>query len=230
MEPAQKRQRVAATTMQLVSLLPKEVQAGVLMWAMEPTPTAALVKAAVGDMYGEQRWWTTVVGKDTGYQKYLNYHTPCIRLWARVVDMLQDGTLAWKWSQTNVFLNKSSNVHVRGAWEDLQLEVAIRMYISRKPPNDKYMADGVREVRRNPRFRELYVNVTPPGYITQCFNSAHGRAVLAQLDSCHFQLQWSPSDTIRSKWLYGYCKNDRKVCNEACEQLLDLRGAILAAL
>ena len=47
MEPAQKRQRTAATTMQRISLLPKEVQAGILMLAME-TPTAAIMKAAIG--------------------------------------------------------------------------------------------------------------------------------------------------------------------------------------
>ena len=55
MEPAQKRQRVAATTMQRISLLPKELQAGILMSAMEPTPTATIVKAAIGNAYGEQR-------------------------------------------------------------------------------------------------------------------------------------------------------------------------------
>ena len=225
MEPAQKRQRVAATTMQLVSLLPKEVQAGVLMWAMEPTPTAALVKAAVGDMYGEQRWWTTAVAKDAGYQKYLKCHTPCIRLWARVADMLPDGSLAWKWSETNVFLNKSGRLHVRGDWEDLQLEMAARMTLGKKSPKiDKYLADGVREVRRNPRFRELYVNVTPPGYLTQCFDSVRCSVVLANVESCHFRLEWSPMAANHSMWLYGHCKGDREVCIEACKQRLVLLG------
>ena len=73
MESPQKRQRTAATTMQRISLLPKEVQSGILMLAMEPT---ALVKAAIGDRYGEQRWWADVVGKDHGHQKYLNRYTP----------------------------------------------------------------------------------------------------------------------------------------------------------
>ena len=95
MEPAQKRQRTAATSMQRVCELPKELQVGVLMWAIEPTPTAAIMKAAIGNAYGEQRWWACVVGKDHGYQKYLNYHTPCHRLWARVLDVLHDGRLAW---------------------------------------------------------------------------------------------------------------------------------------
>ena len=61
MEPAQKRQRTAATTMQRISLLPKEVQAGILMLALEPTPTAAIMKAAIGDAYGETGWWADVV-------------------------------------------------------------------------------------------------------------------------------------------------------------------------
>ena len=82
MEPAQKRQRTAATTMQRISLLPKELQGHILMLAIE-TPTAAIVKAAIGNAYGEQRWWADVVGKGKGYQKFLNYHTPCIRLGSR---------------------------------------------------------------------------------------------------------------------------------------------------
>ena len=67
MEPAQKRRRTAATTMQRVCELPKELQAGILMWAMEPTPTSAIVKAAVGDAHGEPRWWATLLGRDKGH-------------------------------------------------------------------------------------------------------------------------------------------------------------------
>ena len=51
MEPTQKRQRVAATTMQRVGLLPKELQGRILMLAIE-APSAAVVKAAIGDAYG----------------------------------------------------------------------------------------------------------------------------------------------------------------------------------
>ena len=70
MEPAQKRQRPAATTMQRLSLLPKEVQAGVLMWAMEPTPTAAIMKAAIGNAYGETGWWADILSEDDGFQAF----------------------------------------------------------------------------------------------------------------------------------------------------------------
>ena len=99
MEPAQKRQRTAATTMQRISMLPKEVQAGILMLAMEPTPTAAIMKAAIGNEHGMPRWaWATTVGKDHGHQKYLNRHTHCHRLWARALEVRHDGSLAWKWS------------------------------------------------------------------------------------------------------------------------------------
>ena len=80
MEPSQKCQRTAATTMQRISLLPKELQAGILMWAMEPTPTAAIMKAAIGDAYGETEWGMAMVNRDDGFQKYLNYHTHCHRL------------------------------------------------------------------------------------------------------------------------------------------------------
>ena len=133
MEPAQKRQRTAATTMQLVSLLPKEVQVGVLMWAMEPTPTAAIVKTAIGDKHGEQRWWADIVGKDHGHQKYLNRHTHCHRLWSRALEVRPDGSLAWKWSETNVFVNQTGRAHVRGVWADLENEVAIRRNVRGEP-------------------------------------------------------------------------------------------------
>ena len=85
MEPAQKRQRCETSTMQHIGLLPREVRAKILAWAMEPTPSAALVKAAIGDMYGNPGWWATKVGPDRGHQRFLNYRTPCLRLWARAL-------------------------------------------------------------------------------------------------------------------------------------------------
>ena len=147
MEPAQKRQRTAATTMQRVCELPKELQAGILMWAMEPTPSATLMKAAIGDAYGEQSWWATVVGKDHGHQKYLNRHTHCHRLWARALEVRHDGSLAWKWSETNVFVNQSGRAHVRGVWADLENEVAIRRNVRGEPPIDQYVSGVARELR-----------------------------------------------------------------------------------
>ena len=105
MEPAQRRQRTAATTMQRISLLPKELQAKILMLAIE-TPTAAVMKAAIGNEYGMWRgWWAPAVGEDNGYQKYLNRHTHCHMLWARALEVRHDGSLAWKLSETNVFVN-----------------------------------------------------------------------------------------------------------------------------
>ena len=53
MEPAQKRQRCEMSAMRRMGLLPREVQAKILAWAMELTPSAALVKAAIGDRYGD---------------------------------------------------------------------------------------------------------------------------------------------------------------------------------
>ena len=139
MEPVQKRQRVAATTMQLVSLLPKEVQDNILTWAMEPTPTAVIMKTAIGNKYGCPRWWrATTIARDRGYQKFLNRHTPCRVLWARVLEVRPDGSLAWKWSETNVFVNLTGGIHVRGAWADLENEAAIRRNIRRKPPSSMW--------------------------------------------------------------------------------------------
>ena len=182
MEPAQKRQRTAATTMQRVCELPKELQAGILMWAMEPTPSATLMKAAIGDAYGEQSWWATVVGKDHGHQKYLNRHTHCHRLWARALEVRPDGSLAWKWSQTNVFLNKSGKPHARGDWEDLKNELAIRRNIRRKPPVDKFLHEGVLETRSNQLVRGLYVNMRPDD-MPPLFRCTHNRLVLGDLKS-----------------------------------------------
>ena len=166
MEPAQKRQRVAATTMQLVSMLPKEVQAGVLMWAMEPTPTAAIVKAAIGKAYGEQRWWADVVGKDHGHQKYLNRHTHCHRLWSRALEVRPDGSLAWKWSETNVFVNQTGRAHVRGIWADLENEVAIRRNVRGDPPNDQYVNGVARELHMH----GPGISAFTTGYIQPCGN------------------------------------------------------------
>jgi hypothetical protein len=97
------------------------------------------MKAAIGDAYGEQSWWATVVGKDHGHQKYLNRHTHCHRLWARALEVRHDGSLGWKWSQTNVFVNRTGRAHVRGIWADLENEVAIRRNVSGILPIDQYM-------------------------------------------------------------------------------------------
>ena len=111
MEPAQKRQRTAATTMQRINVLPKEVQVSILMFAMEPTPTARIMKAAIDKASSypndEPCWWKKgAVSKDRGYQKYLNRYTHCHRLWARVLAVREEGeeddTIYWKWSETNV--------------------------------------------------------------------------------------------------------------------------------
>ena len=149
--------------MQRISLLPREVQAKILAWAMELTPSAALVKAAIGDRYGNPGWWATKVGRDRGYQRFLNYHTPCLRLWARALEALYDGSLAWKWSQTNVFLNRTGRAHVQGVWEDLENEMAVRRNTPRKPPVDKFLHEGVLQNRYNQLVRALYVNVPEPG-------------------------------------------------------------------
>ena len=132
MEPAQKRQRVAATTMQRISMLPREVQVDVLMWALEPTPTAVIMKAAIGNAYGLLAWWLDRVGRADGYQKHLNRSSPCEALWARVLTRRWNGTLAWKWSQTNVFMNLTGAAHERGVWTGIRSERALRMTLGRR--------------------------------------------------------------------------------------------------
>jgi len=199
--------------MQRIGLLPKEVQAKILLMAIE-TPSASLVKAAIGDRYGDPGWWATNVGRDQGYQRFLNYHTPCFRLWARALDVLSDGSLAWKWSRTNVLLNKSGNVHVRGVWEDLVNEMAIRRNVPGKPPVDKFLHDGVLENRYTQDVRSLYVNVPSPGYGASDdrpwhFRCTYNRVVLADLKSGDYRLDWYENDiyTGRCKSLYDLVDN-----------------------
>ena len=212
MEPAQKRQRCETSPMQRIGSLPKEVQAKILVWAMEPTPSASLVKAAIGDRRGDPGWWATKVGRDQGYQRFLNYHMPCFRLWARALEVLSDGSLAWKWSRTNVLLNKSGNVHVRGVWEDLVNEMAIRRNVPRKPPVDKFLHEGVMENRYNQQVRALYVNVPNPGYGASDdrpwhFRCTFNRVVLADLKSGDYRLDWYEDEVGRCEFLYDLVDN-----------------------
>jgi hypothetical protein len=158
MESPQKRQRTAATTMQRVCELPKELQVDILTWAMEPTPTAVIMRAAIGNKYGERRWWTNVVGEDNGYKKYLNRYTPCRRLWARALEVRPDGSLAWKWSETNVFVNRTGRAHMRGVWADLENEVAIRRNVRGELPIDQYV------VGNYPFARELRMHIPPADF------------------------------------------------------------------
>ena len=159
------------------------------------------MKAASGNAYGEQRWWADVVGKDNGYQKYLNYHTPCIGLWSRALEVRPDGSLAWKWSQTNMFLNKSGKGHARGDWEDLVNELAIRRNIRRKPPVDKFLHEGVLETRSNQLVRGLYVNMRPDD-MPPLFRCTHNRLVLGDLKSYGFWLEWSGAEIAQCKFIY----------------------------
>jgi hypothetical protein len=196
--------------MQRIGLLPKEVQAKILLMAIE-TPSAALVKAAIGDRDCNPGWWATKVGRDRGYQRFLNYHTPCLRLWARALEVLPDGSLAWKWSRTNVFMNKSGGAYVRGTWDDLANEMAIRRNICRKPPVDKFLHEGLLQNRYNQQVRALYVNVPNPGYGASDdrpwhFRCTFNRVVLADLKSGNFWLDWSGAENARCEFVYGLVK------------------------
>ena len=187
MEPAQKRQRIAATAMQRISLLPKEVQAGILMLAMEPTPSAVIMKAAIGDKHGETGWWADIVGKDSGHHRYLNRHTHCPRLWSRALEVRPDGCLAWKWSETNVFVNRSGRAHVRGVWADLENEVAIRRNVRGEPPYDQYVYMAARELR----MLVPSSDTVPP----QTFKNTGGYAIVNEQTDGSFRLEWGGAAT-----------------------------------
>ena len=202
MEPAQKRQRCETSPMQRIGSLPREVQAKILLMAIE-TPSAALVKAAIGDRYGDPGWWATKVGRDRGYQRFLNYHTPCLRLWARALEVLPDGSLAWKWSRTNVFMNKSGGAYVRGTWDDLANEMAIKRNVRRRPPVDKYLHEGYLRTRCDQLIRALYVNVTEYwGGSNHVFRYTSNKLVLTDLASGNCRLDWNEAENWRGALLY----------------------------
>ena len=202
MEPAQKRQRCETSPMQRIGSLPREVQAKILLMAIE-TPSAALVKAAIGDRYGDPGWWATKVGRDRGYQRFLNYDTPCLRLWARALEVLPDGSLAWKWSRTNVFMNKSGGAYVRGTWDDLANEMAIKRNVRRRSPVDKYVHEGEMRTRRDQLIRALYVNATEYwGGPNHVFRYTSNKVVLMDLTSGNYRLDWNEAENWRGKLLY----------------------------
>ena len=185
MESSQKRQRTAATTMQRVGLLPKELQGRILMLAIE-TPTAAVVKAAIGEAHGEPRWWATLLGRDKGHQNYLNRHTHCHRLWARVLEE-RNGSLAWVWSQSNVFVNQTGRAHLRGVWAGLENEMSVRRRLGGDPPADMFVA-------ANGLGRELHLDMPPSHFSAPVplgtFTDTCGYAVLNVPVDGTFQLQW----------------------------------------
>ena len=213
MEPAQKRKRTAATTMQRVCELPKELQVDILTWAMEPTPTAVIMRAAIGYKYGERRWWTNVVGEDNGYQMYLNYHTPCRRLWARALEVRPDGSLAWKWSETNVFVNQTGRAHVRGIWADLENEVAIRRNVRGEPPIDQYVSGAA---------RELHIQRTPISADEPLYNALTdtcGYAIVNEPTDGMFRLEWAEYAT-RIARIYTELWHDHE---KRCRRFQELR-------
>ena len=109
------------------------------------------------------------------------------------------------WSQTNVFLNKSGKTHMRGVWEDLENEMAIRRNIRRKPPYDRIRNDGLLDARSNQLLRELYVKLRPSMYETHPrFRSTNGCVRLANFTSGDSGLDWSPSGTYWSTMLYDF--------------------------
>ena len=201
MEPAQKRQRCQMSTMQRLSLLPNDVQVGVLMWAMEPMPTAAIMKAAIGDRYGNPGWWADLVDHSKGYERFLNYHRPCLHLWARVLEE-RNGFLEWKWSKTNVLLNAIGGACIKGSWDDLTNEMVIRRNTDRTPPVDKFLHEGRLETHVHQNARALYVNVPKPGTsddLPQLFRCTRNRVMLA---GGNFRLDWHDEHLWRNRKLY----------------------------
>ena len=108
------------------------------------------------------------------------------------------------------FLNKSGNTHVRGDWEDLENEMAIRRNIRRKPPVDKFLHKGVLQNRYNQLVRRLYVNVPEPGVpddVPQLFECTYNSVLLEDLENSCYWLDWCRAKTRWCRFLYGLAVN-----------------------
>ena len=100
---------------------------------------------------------------------------------------------------------------MRGDWEDLANEMAIRRNIRRTPPVDKFLHDGLLETRYSQQVRALYVNVPESGYgvpddLPQLFRCTCNRVVLADLKGGDFRLDWYDDENWRGEYLYGMVK------------------------
>ena len=148
------------------------------------------MKAAIGNAYGEQRWWADVVGKDHGHQKYLNRHTHCHRLWSRAMEVRPDGSLAWKWSQTNVFVNRTGRAHVRGIWAGMENELAIRRNVRGKPPIDQYVGS---EIARELHMQRPPMSADEP--LHEALADTCGYAIVNEPTDGRFRLEWGQGAT-----------------------------------
>ena len=127
-----------------------------------------------------------MLGRDKGHQNYLNRHTHCHRLWARVREE-RDGFLAWTWSQSNVFMNRTGRAHLRGVWAGLENEMSVRRRVGGQPPADRLVA-------ANGLGRELHLDMPPSHFSAPVplgtFTDTCGYAVLNAPVDGTFQLQW----------------------------------------
>ena len=83
--------------------------------------------------------------------------------------------------------------------------MVIRRNIRRKPPVDKFLHSGTIETRYNQLVRALYVNMRPDD-MPPLFRCTHNRLVLADLKSYGFWLEWSESETVWCRILYGFAE------------------------
>jgi len=169
---------------------------------MEPTPTAAIMKAAIGDKHG--------------HQKYLNRHTHCHRLWSRALEVRHDGSLAWKWSETNVFVNRTGRAHMRGIWADLENEVAIRRNARGEPPEDQYVSSS--------HVRELRMHLPPADFRAadvphETFVDTLGWARLNRSFDGGFLLVWG-NDATRTASLLDRMWHFTQRLHDECRQVL----------
>ena len=120
-----------------------------------------------------------------------------------MLEVMHDGSLAWKWSRTNVFMNKSGGAYVRGTWDDLANEMAIKRNVRRRPPVDKYLHDGDLRTRRDPLIRALYVNATEYWKDSDhVFRYTSNKLVLTDLASGKCRLDWNEDENWRGALLY----------------------------
>ena len=101
-------------------------------------------------------------------------------------------------------MNKSGGAYVRGTWDDLANEMAIKRNVRRRPPVDKYLHEGDLRTRRDQLIRALYVNVTEYWKDSDhVFRYTSNKLVLTDLASSNCRLNWNEAENWGGAFLYG---------------------------
>ena len=143
----------------------------------------------------------------------LNHHTHCHNLWSRALEALPDGSVAWKWSPTNLFVNRTGRLHARGVWADYENEHAIYRNFHGKIPDDPYISDCFWHAR------ELRMHFPPADF--RVADEPHETFVdtLGYIHPCGYRLTWDDDAIQQTSLLDGVWHSKKRLCDE-CRRVL----------